>query len=81
MAIQSPQINPERVVFVVRTFIDPPEREEEQLPEMEIASRHLRRCACPALTGRWIGRLRVSYDVQSQGIMMISAASSSANPI
>ena len=28
-------VNPERVVFIVRAFIDPPERDEEQLPEME----------------------------------------------
>jgi hypothetical protein len=29
-------IDPERVIFVVRTFIEPPVREEEELPAREL---------------------------------------------
>jgi hypothetical protein len=28
-------VDPERITFIARTFIDPPEREEEELPKVE----------------------------------------------
>jgi hypothetical protein len=31
-------VDPERVVFIVAAFVEPPEREEEQLPEMRVQS-------------------------------------------
>jgi hypothetical protein len=30
------EIAPERVIFIKRVLIDPPEREEEELPELEM---------------------------------------------